>query len=479
MENLEMIKPKSVQNIINKFCYTIGMIPTSYKISMTYEEQIIAIGNYLETTVYPAINNNAEALAELQNLFIELKNYVDNYFDNLDIQAEINNKLDNMAQSGELADIIAQYLELQGLLCYNNINEMKNATNIAEGSFTKTYGENTYNDGNGAFYKVRQLINTDIIDNINIVALTNYPTLVCERIPENGVTLKIEEILPEIPINNTQYEIIKSENNLNITEIPTSYYENLENARKLTLENTQNNLLKVATFNIENSNVPYDSELNGVKKLTKLQNIFNKIGASILGINETFDGVIYPANEFLTTEFLENYRQVTTWENILPMLNFGEGILSSLTPESSSSVIYDSYNAPDHQGFVKNVYNFNNKLISFYCTHLCYNSDSTLRNQITELFNAVSSDTNPYKIIVGDFNFDLSQSNEYLVQFLNSGFKLVNGGQYKTYDDSRNIAIDEIMISSNIDIVSSGVGNKEYIEGLSDHFPVWATLSFN
>ena len=65
MENLEIIKPERVQNIINKFCFTIGMIPTSYKISMTYEEQIIAIGNYLETTVYPAINNNAKALAEL------------------------------------------------------------------------------------------------------------------------------------------------------------------------------------------------------------------------------------------------------------------------------------------------------------------------------------------------------------------------------------------------------------------------------
>ena len=63
MENLEMIKPKRIQNIINKFCYTIGMIPTSYKMSLTYEEQIIAIGHYLETTVYPAINNNAEALA--------------------------------------------------------------------------------------------------------------------------------------------------------------------------------------------------------------------------------------------------------------------------------------------------------------------------------------------------------------------------------------------------------------------------------
>ena len=180
MENLEMIKPKSVQNIINKFCYTIGMIPTSYKISMTYEEQIIAIGNYLETTVYPAINNNAEALAELQNLFIELKNYVDNYFDNLDIQAEINNKLDNMAQSGELADIIAQYVQLQGLLCYDTVNDMKNATNLINGSFAKTYGFYAKNDGGGAFYKIRTVTNADVVNNMNLIALSNDNSLVAE-----------------------------------------------------------------------------------------------------------------------------------------------------------------------------------------------------------------------------------------------------------------------------------------------------------
>ena len=82
MENLNLIKPEKVQNIINKFCYTIGMIPTSYKVSLTYEEQIIAIGHYLEETVIPALNNNAEAVAELQSLFIQLKDYVENYFDN-------------------------------------------------------------------------------------------------------------------------------------------------------------------------------------------------------------------------------------------------------------------------------------------------------------------------------------------------------------------------------------------------------------
>lgn len=180
MENLEMIKPKRVQNIINKFCFTIGMIPTSYKISMTYEEQIIAIGNYLETTVYPAINSNAEALAELQNLFIDLKNYVDNYFDNLDVQAEINNKLDNMAQSGELADIIAQYVQLQGLLCYDTVNDMKNATNLINGSFAKTYGFYAKNDGGGAFYKIRTVTNADVVNNMNLIAISNDNSLVAE-----------------------------------------------------------------------------------------------------------------------------------------------------------------------------------------------------------------------------------------------------------------------------------------------------------
>ena len=80
MENLTLIKPEKVQNIINKFCYTIGMIPTSYKMSLTYEEQIIAIGHYLEETVIPALNNNAEAVAELQALFVQFFRHCLEYF---------------------------------------------------------------------------------------------------------------------------------------------------------------------------------------------------------------------------------------------------------------------------------------------------------------------------------------------------------------------------------------------------------------
>lgn len=123
MSNLNFIKPQNVQGIINKYCLTIGMIPSSYKLSLTYEEQILAIGKYLEETVYPAINNNAEALAELQESFALLKNYVENYLDNIDIQEDVNNKLDEMVEDGTLGEIINQ--EIFGELNDKIENEVK------------------------------------------------------------------------------------------------------------------------------------------------------------------------------------------------------------------------------------------------------------------------------------------------------------------------------------------------------------------
>lgn len=134
MSNLNMITPLTVQGIINKFCYTIGMLPTSYKQSLTYEEQLLAIGDYLETKVYPAINSNAQALAELQGLFAALQDYVNNYFDNLDVTEEINNKLDSLVADGTLTELIGAYInpriEQQNQEIANFKNETNNKLNI-------------------------------------------------------------------------------------------------------------------------------------------------------------------------------------------------------------------------------------------------------------------------------------------------------------------------------------------------------------
>ena len=148
------------------------------------DEDFDAITNYqLFCKLGEEINKLIESMNLAGQQVEELTNFVNNYFDNLDVQEEINNKLDEMAEQGQLTDIIAQYLQLAGLLCFNTKADMKNAKNLANGSFAKTYGTTTYKDGYGEFYKIRKILNTDVVDDDNIIALTNYNDLIAEKIP--------------------------------------------------------------------------------------------------------------------------------------------------------------------------------------------------------------------------------------------------------------------------------------------------------
>lgn len=164
-----------------KFCVTLGALPTSYIESLSYLELLLWLCNYLEKTVIPAINNNAEALAELQQLFVELKNYVDNYFKNLDVQQEINEKLDEMAEDGTLQEIITAYLQINGVLAFDTVADMKSASNLVDGSTCKTLGFYEINDGGGAFYKIKTVDNQDDVDEMFTIALNNT-SLVAELI---------------------------------------------------------------------------------------------------------------------------------------------------------------------------------------------------------------------------------------------------------------------------------------------------------
>ena len=116
MNNNPTIKPQVVHSPFHNFCMSIGAIPTSYKDSLDYYETLLWLIKFLDTQVLPALNTNGEAVSELQGLYIQLKEFVDNYFENLDVQEEINNKLDEMASDGTLASIIANYIGI------NNVN---------------------------------------------------------------------------------------------------------------------------------------------------------------------------------------------------------------------------------------------------------------------------------------------------------------------------------------------------------------------
>ena len=168
-----------LENVKSPFmCYCAKVIPLAFDESMSYYECLCNFYNYLKNEIMPAINNNAEATTELQNKFIELKNYIDNYFENLDVQDEINNKLDEMAESGELADIIGQYIQLQYVKIFDNVADMKIAENLVNGDTVLTNGYYSANDGGSAYYKIRPVTTDDTIDDMFIIRINE--TLIAE-----------------------------------------------------------------------------------------------------------------------------------------------------------------------------------------------------------------------------------------------------------------------------------------------------------
>lgn len=95
-----------------------------------------------------------EQAENLTNAFNNLKNYVDNYFNNLDVQDEINNKLNEMAEDGTLQEIIGEYLSIKSLLSFDNVSDMIKSENLIEGSYAQTFGFHNINDGGSKKYKI-------------------------------------------------------------------------------------------------------------------------------------------------------------------------------------------------------------------------------------------------------------------------------------------------------------------------------------
>ena len=132
-----------LKNKFDRLCITIGEIPTSFKLSMTYEEQLLWFCNYLENTVIPAINNNAEITQEIQD-----------YIKNLDIN------FDKIEQ--EIADMkiyIENELNYQINLINNRIDQIE-------------LGEiEVYNPTTGVFENINKVLN-DIYDSVRYDAIT-------------------------------------------------------------------------------------------------------------------------------------------------------------------------------------------------------------------------------------------------------------------------------------------------------------------
>ena len=81
------------------------VLPLVYDDSLSYYELLCKVVNYLNNTIAD-VNTLGADVDNLHKAFIQLQDYVNNYFSTLDVQEEINNKLDAMAQDGTLTSIL-------------------------------------------------------------------------------------------------------------------------------------------------------------------------------------------------------------------------------------------------------------------------------------------------------------------------------------------------------------------------------------
>ena len=112
-----------------------------------------------------------DAKDELEDAFNELDTYVRTFFANLDVQEEIDNKLDAMVEDGTLADIITNYLNTKALFCYDNVASLKLDTTLTNGSYVRTLGYHSINDGGSATYKVRNKETEEVANEMNKIAI--------------------------------------------------------------------------------------------------------------------------------------------------------------------------------------------------------------------------------------------------------------------------------------------------------------------
>ena len=81
------------------------VLPLVYDDSLSYMELLCKVVDYLNKTMHDVDTLHTDVV-QLHAAYIKLQQYVNAYFENLDVQPEIDKKLDEMAESGALLNIV-------------------------------------------------------------------------------------------------------------------------------------------------------------------------------------------------------------------------------------------------------------------------------------------------------------------------------------------------------------------------------------
>lgn len=310
------------------------VLPLVYDDELSYYELLCKVVDYLNKTM-ENVNDLSENFDELQGAFNTLKNYVNDYFKNLDVQEEINKKLDEMAINGYFDNLISKYLAksiplpmgytyiknanvndiIRNHLSFNNNIELTENLNLSE-----LYCR----DG--------------IISNfgISVINETNYTTVVDKK--DNTITIADVDnftVGDKIRIGDDEFIFATiSEINNNILTLDTNIYIDVGN---VVTKLTNNVVLENLTFN--NMSITISNNIAQIKNCT-----FNNCVVKLTG------GIFYVENcvfnktntlYFKTGKSLINNNHYNScYKSIECQLSFENKITNNIINGFSTSNLY-------------------------------------------------------------------------------------------------------------------------------------------
>ena len=323
-----------------------------------------------------------------------------------------------------------QFLQENGSMCFDSVTDMK-SSNLDAGQTTFTKGYYSINDGGSSVYAIRAKTQEDVDDGEDIIFL------------DNGNVA--ERITSEVEVNP-----MKIDKNANV-------YDDA-------------NIFTLATYNTQGMNYwryPPNPPCATYQALVSLTRVIQSVNPDIIGMNEAcasakYDSVgnILYSTGYPYSHFAGGYGKTGTFQNS----KLGNALFSRFPFESIEDTEWSDYATGRY--FTHATFSINNKKLSVYCTHLDLNAERRA-TQITDILNALSNDTNPYKVVIGDLNLTY-QSTEYQ-RFIDAGLVNTNGDK-PTLNQS---IIDFILRTPNIDVVTYDVIQDTFA---SDHNMLWAKL---
>lgn len=137
------------------------VLPLVYDDSLSYYELLCKVVDYLNKTM--------EDVESLNDAYNQLQEYVNNYFDSLDVTQEINNKLDEMATDGTLQNMLMDIMGEYNIPVFvSSLTDMKDQTKIY------VYSQN----GHIYFWNGSSFADSGLVYGITSEAMLSYGSLI-------------------------------------------------------------------------------------------------------------------------------------------------------------------------------------------------------------------------------------------------------------------------------------------------------------